>query len=725
MHHQFPSKLPGGSAMPSEKKGEFPKQSLNQASENPPRKPIDDQAMTPSLFRRFLVPGFALALSIYAVYEMVNIFLLGSLTTLEIVVIFLFAINFNWIALGFSQSLAGFFSQFRSPSPDYGEVELNTRTAVLMPIYNESPARVFALIEEIALEIESTPYGSAFDWFILSDSNQSSIVLAEEQAFCKLRSATADKARIYYRRRVRNRAQKSGNIEDFCLRWGRNYDHFIVLDADSIVEAKTLIKLAQRMQNDPDAGLIQTLPVLINAKTPFAKIQQLASKLYGPLLGKGLAWWTQKEGNYWGHNAIIRTEAFMKSAGLPTLNGPPPFGGNILSHDFVEAALIRRAGWSVVIAPDLSGSYEESPPSIYDMAIRDRRWCQGNLQHSKVIHAHGLHWVSRFHLAAGILSYLSPLMWLMLIISGLLLSLQAHYLLPEYFPEKFSLFPTWPIMDYKRAISLFVFTMGVLLGPKIFGLASVIFKNNDCKLWGGRQRLILSFLIEVVLSALIAPIMMLQQSTNVISITLFGKHSSWKPQRRNDGSLPYKELFRFHRWHIAAGLLLAFAASLYSWVLVAWVSPAVLGLLISIPLSKLTASNRIGEWFKNKHLLLTPEETTPPKIALALEEKLQEYDTHLKNIWDLEMLLKHPKLLALHIEMVDQPKQEAQSKASRDPLDAIAIVKVLHAKDQKELLQTLTDSESCYILGQPELLRKIAELPPSKNVLCLNAVHRM
>src|SRR6185295_5913277 len=211
------------------------------------------------------------------------------------------------------------------------------------------------------------------------------------------------------------------------------YDYLLVFDADSLLEPDAIVELARRMEADPDAGLIQTVPRLIHGRTAFARLQQFAGRVYGPVIATGLAWWTGSEGNYWGHNAIIRRRAFTESAGLPDLPGSAPFGGHILSHDFIEAALIRRAGWTVRIASDIAGSYEECPPSIVDFAARDRRWCQGNLQHARIIGARGLHWISRFHLVSGIFSYAASPLWLLLMVAGLALAVQAHFTPPDYF----------------------------------------------------------------------------------------------------------------------------------------------------------------------------------------------------------------------------------------------------------------------------------------------------
>lgn len=692
--------------MPPEKYGSISKQDLNQLSAGMPRTPVDKQGLHSSLLKRLIVFGILLALSIYSINEMYHIFLVTSLTVLEWMVLLLFSINFCWIAMAFSNSCVGFFRRTREQDDD---IKLQGRVAVVLPVYNESAERVFALVETMALELGATPKGQIFDWFILSDSTDPHLILSEEKAFWILRQATAGKVNVYYRRRVKNIGRKAGNIEEFCQRWGSAYASFIVLDADSMMEPRTLITLAERMQSDPDAGLIQTIPMLINGKTPFALVQQFASRLYGPLLGRGLAWWTQKEGIFWGHNAIIRTEAYMKAAGLPTLAGSPPFGGEILSHDFVEGALIRRAGWSVIIADDLDGSYEECPPSIYDMGVRDRRWCQGNLQHSKIIKTKGLHWVSRFHLMSGILSYLSSPFWLMLILFGLLLSLQSHYFRPEYFTNQFTLFPVWPKIDYQRALQLFIFTLGILFGPKIFGLARVIFNGTSCKAWGGCLRLTISFLTEVILSALIAPVMMLMQTGSILSIVLFKKDCRWIPQRRSNGALSIKELLHFHRWHMAWGIFLGYASSLYSWTLLGWMLPAIVGLCVSVPLSVVTASQKVGMWLKNLSLLSTPEEVQVPKIVLDVERKQKEYSSQLEQVWEIRSLLKNPRLLALHLEMIDQRLAHVPGSPI-DPLDALVIVKVNEAQSLDEVLQLLSNAEIGYLLGNAELLKKLSKI---------------
>ena len=305
-----------------------------------------------------------------------------------------------------------------------------------MPIYNETPARVFAALEAMIEEVEASGLGHAFEWFFLSDTTDPEIFVAEEHAFLAMRKRLGQSCRLFYRHRPKNLNRKSGNIEEFVTRWGGRYAHMVVLDADSLMTGRTIIALAAAMEADPDAGIIQTLPLIVNRNTLFARLQQFAARIYGPVIAAGVSVWMGRDGNYWGHNAIIRTKAFAAHCGLPVLRGRPPLGGHILSHDFVEAALIRRAGYAVYMLPSVGGSYEECPPSLIDLSTRDRRWCQGNLQHSRVLFAKGLHPMSRQHFMTGIMAYVASPLWMAQLIVGIVLVLQASYIRPEYFPSE-------------------------------------------------------------------------------------------------------------------------------------------------------------------------------------------------------------------------------------------------------------------------------------------------
>jgi membrane glycosyltransferase len=349
----------------------------------------------------------------------------------------------------------------------------------------------------------------------------------------------------------------------------------------------------------------------VNAKTLFARLQQFSGRLYGPLIAAGIAWWHGSEGNYWGHNAIIRVRAFAQDAGLPDLPGRKPFGGHILSHDFVEAALMRRAGWAIRMAPALGGSFEECPPSLLDFAARDRRWCQGNLQHLAVLPARGLHWVSRLHLLTGIGSYLTAPLWLLFLVFGILISLQAQFVRPEYFPKGFSLFPKWPAEDPILAAWVFVGTMGLLIVPKLLAYILLVTQARSRKQFGGGLVVFMGFLIETLLSGLIAPVMMIFQSTAMGEI-LLGRDAGWQVQRRDEGEWPRRELIRKYSAPTFAGVGMAASAFAVSLPLLLWMAPVIIGLLLCSPIAMLS-SKRSNP---NSGLFRTPEQTAPPQVLL-------------------------------------------------------------------------------------------------------------
>lgn len=696
--------------MPPETPGAMPPQRLDVFDRRNRRQLADPAARSSSLRRAAVMGGSALLIA-YAVYEMYQVLAIGDLTPIEGVVLVLFTLTFAWIAISFVASIAGFLTLVArrlKGQPKRATEPLKRRTAMLMPTYNEDPDRIFAAIAAMAEAVDGLGQSHAFDWFVLADTTDPEIALKEEMALIAARQRLAGRARIYYRRRRNNVAKKAGNVADFCRRWGKGYDHLLVLDADSLMDGDTIVELARRMEADPDAGLIQTIPMLVNGTTVVARLQQFAGRVYGPVVGTGLSWWVQKEGNFWGHNAIIRTEAFMSAAGLPDLPGKPPFGGHILSHDFVEAALIRRAGWTVNIADDLSGSFEESPPSLIDLAIRDRRWCQGNLQHSKILGAKGLHWVSRMHLLTGIMSYLASPLWLLLILAGLALSLQAHFIRPEYFSDEFQLFPSWPRIDAERALALFGLTMLVLFGPKLMGLFAFMLNGKERKAAGGVLGLLASFLFEVVISALIAPIMMLIQTGAVFEI-LMRRDAGWKPQRRDDGGLPLKDLIHRHRWHVISGFALALAAVADSYVLLAWMSPAVAGLILAVPISALTGSAAVGRAVQRAGLLRTPEERLPPPIRGSMTAIRPALQAALDRTPDIVRIVIDPIWRRQHLALVDRLADRPRGKV--DPIASVVAAKIAEAETVEEAISFLDVKERSTFIATPRLVETAARLP--------------
>lgn len=595
-------------------------------------------------------------------------------------VIVLFVLTFGWIALYFWSSILGFsqlLKRARMPGITYpADVEaaldaeagiaaddlqvrqnpaapkvremasfIKAKTAVLMPIYNEEPAQVMARLLAIGEDLQQAGAGGRFDIFVLSDTTNPKIWVKEEKIWLEAKrilesgsfgaesrsdteaagrsGGTADGAglHIYYRRRAQNTARKSGNIEDFCNRWGAEYDFMLVLDADSLMTAETIVKMARLMEANPHAGIIQASPQMVNSTSMFARMQQFAGKVAGPVVGAGLAYWQAGNSNYWGHNAIIRTRAFIDCCGLPKLKGKGPFGGFILSHDFVEAALIARGGWSAWLLPELKGSYEECPPSMIDFAARDRRWCQGNLQHIKVLISRGLHPVSRVHFLTGIMSYLSSPLWLLFLLAGLSMVLFREFIPPQYFGQTYSLFPNWPVFDKYGTIGLFVLSMAMLLVPKFLGLAAYL-KGNAGK--NGRTDGVCGYVrsawnagkslgLEIVVSTLMAPVMMLFQSKFVFDI-LRGKSVGWNAQNRGDEGTSWQTAWQIHKWHTVLGAVTALVVWKYAHVLFWWLLPITLGLVLAVPLSVISSRVSAGRWLRERGWFVIPEEICEPKV---------------------------------------------------------------------------------------------------------------
>lgn len=616
-HYASAPQLPPESPLP------MPLQSLSEGSLDSSRLASEPSGMGA---RRAIAFGGAGALTLLAVYQIWWVLGRDGIGVLEALLLLLFVALFAWIALSFISSLAGFVLTLAQGKERLGLSNegalpvLSSRTALLMPTYNEDPARLLAGLQAIYESVAATGQLAQFDFFVLSDTTRPQVMQAEEAAFAALRERLSDTQQLFYRRRTTNVERKAGNIAEWVRRFGGAYPQMLILDADSLMTGETIVRLAAAMEQHADVALIQTLPMIVNGNTLFARMQQFAGRVYGPVVARGVAWWHGAESNYWGHNAIIRTRAFAAHAGLPELRGHKPFSGTVLSHDFVEAALLRRAGWALHMVPTLRGSYEEGPPSLTDMLVRDRRWCQGNLQHGAVLAASGLHWISRVHLLTGIGHYFTAPMWAMLMLIGLAIPLQqAGVNLEQVRIEGFTPTVYWRGGDPERFLWVFSFTMTVLLAPKLMGYLATLADRDTRRGCGGAIRIFFSMLLETVLAALMAPITMYRQSRGVAEV-LAGKDSGWETQRRDDGSLPLSSLVRSYGGLSVAGALAGAAAYAISPALAAWMGPVILGLVLAIPLNLLTSSTRVGQGLRRIGLLRIPEESAPPPVlARALE----------------------------------------------------------------------------------------------------------
>jgi membrane glycosyltransferase len=568
---------------------------------------LDDRRMA---WRRALVLGGAAAVTGFATIEMSQVLGLARWTVTGALLTLLYALLLFWIALAFTTALAGAAALLRA-RPVQREAVPHSRTALLMPVRHEAVPALHATLAAMRAGLLRHGAADAFDIFVLSDSRDPDAA-AEERALVRALRAMPGPP-VWYRRRRDNEGRKAGNVAEWVRRFGGAYDHFLVLDADSVMEAGTLLTLVGMMERDPRAGLLQTLPVLEGGQTPFAQLQQFASAVHGPVLAHGLAWWHGNESNYWGHNALIRTVAFAEAAGLPVLPGRQPFGGEILSHDFVEAALLRRAGWSVRLVPGLSGSHERGPPTLDEMAQRDRRWFQGNLQHAAVIGARGLHPMGRLHMASGIAAYASAPLWLAFLLLGLVATAQARLLRPVYFPDTHALFPQWPVFDGERAVWVLAGTMLLLLAPKVIGLALALLRGPGG--WG-RLRLLAGAAIEILVSALLSPITMLTQSLQWVGV-LRGVDGGWAAQRRDGGDASLRDAIRGTRAQVLLGLALTAAALSIDPMLCLWMWPVLAGLLLAPVLVATTSSLALGAWLRRWRLLETDTDIAPGPVLRA------------------------------------------------------------------------------------------------------------
>jgi membrane glycosyltransferase len=653
---------------------------------------------------RLLVFMITAAISGYGLYEMVAVVGFLEMTFAQGVMLFFFAITFTWIAFTAASALTGILV----PAAGFAVKESlgESLTVLLMPIHNEDPTPTAASLQAMGEAIDKLGIARHFEIAILSDSTNETAWIAETMAVARLRAALEHVMPVWYRRRRDNVGRKSGNIEEFVKRWGGRYDYMVVLDADSLMMPRTLLTMIRRMEGDPRLGLLQTVPTLIGQMSLFARLQQFAGRTYGSVIARGLAAWSGDDGNFWGHNAIIRVSAFAQSCGLPLLPGPKPFGGHMMSHDFVEAALMRRAGWKVRMATDLDGSWEESPPSLIEVAIRDRRWAQGNLQHTKVIGAHRLSFVSRVHFFLGIMSYLASPLWLLTIVTGFGLTLQATLIRPEYFARQFQLFPDWPRFDADRMVSLFIFSMAILLMPKVLGVLRSILSSRQRRASGGISRILAGTLLETILSALYAPLMMLIQTGHIIQI-LTGRDSGWSTQRRSASGIPWREVWRHHWTHMLIGLGVAYFAYRLSPILLAWLSPALLGLMLAVPLSKASGSVAFGRWLALFGILRIPEEAHPPDLVRRRDAIARTSPTLPTD--GLRHLARNPLSRLAHTRFNPAPPDDP--RGAPDGCRLTAAKKVADARTLEEALGWLSPSERLRVAADGRLLEDLAMLP--------------
>ena len=627
----------------------------------------------------------------------------------------LFCVLFLWVAQGFWTATIGLLQMLRhsphavfkveyTPCPRFDPDEL-PRTAVLMPVYNEDSVRVFAGLEAMIRSVHATGYGQAFDYYVLSDTTDPAVWLEEQTQYATLLDQLADEnlarrkgrtdggpfANVYYRRRHQNVARKSGNIEDWCERFGSGYTYMLTLDADSVMDGQTIVEMVHRCTEEPEVGILQVPPQPVNRSSLFARCQQYAASVYGEVFNVGFGAWTHLDGNYYGHNALIRVQPFIDHCGLPLLPGKPPLGGEILSHDFVEAALIRKAGYKVSIAYDLDGSYEECPTTLVDYAIRDQRWCQGNMQHLRLVFTRGYRLMSRVHLGMGVMSYLASPLWLAFMLMGLVAVLVGAGAPAD---------PFAPVSPWMVGVALFGAIMFMLLIPKLYAVCLVLQRPDVMRAHGGELQAVIGALIEVGISVLIAPLMMVYHTTFVVN-TLLGRSVKWNAQQRDESSVGWRDAVSNHWKHTAGGVVVAVLIAVFVPSMFLWALPLLLGLFVSIPVSVLLSSVRVGGWLRDRKVLMIPEEHDKPNVLRLHQAALSRTRAVAEAVSDrhpMQRVVKDPAFCRFHL---------ANLAANPEPFETKVNLAAAIESAQEKGLDTLARPEQLALLSTPHAMRRL------------------
>ena len=527
----------------------------------------------------------------------------------------LLGLNLLYMALTGWPGIIGFLVQhFGRSLRVHASPHGRSRTALVMPIYNEPPDAVLAAMAAMARAIAHAGLPGV-DLFVLSDTRDAAIAAREEEVFAALQGQLPAGIALRYRRRLVNTRRKVGNIAEFCTSWGSAYDYMLVLDADSLMSPGAIGTLIGLMDANPHVGIVQSVPYPVGRETLFARVQQFAARLYTPMLAEGLAWWQQGDGNYWGHNAIIRIAPFRQHCELPDLPGREPWGGEILCHDVVEAGLMRAAGYDVWVLPEPMESFESLPANLVDYAGRERRWCQGNLQHIRLIGRKGLRPVGRFHLAYGVMNYLAAP-----VAAGFLALGTADLWLHGQYSALAALQPGAGV----AAAALLGLTGFLLYGAKLLALGTVLADPVQAHGFGGRARLLASATIEQGAAFALTPIFLVFYMGYLLALVR-GKAVRWDAQARDDRGVSWQEACRRLRGPFAVGVAWLLLLLPYGAAWLAWASPLMTGLLLAIPVTVFSSRTDCGRGLRHAGLMLTPEETRVPAIlrttqAVAIPE---------------------------------------------------------------------------------------------------------
>ena len=537
----------------------------------------------------------------------------GGFGLLDAVLVAMFAVTLPWYVIGFWNATIGLLIMrfARDPvaavTPVAGRVRgdepITASTAILLCIRNEAPERTARLLEPMLEGLAARGVGARFHVYVLSDTNEAEIAAAERARFAALAAAWNGKVMLTYRLRSSNVGFKAGNIADFCQRWGHEHDFAVMLDADSVMTVDLLVKLVRMMQIDPRLGILQSLVIGMPSASAFARIFQFGMRLGMRSYTIGSAWWQGDCGPYWGHNAIVRIAPFVAHCELPVLAGGALVKGHVLSHDQVEAVLMRRAGYEVRVLAEEGSSFEQNPPTLVEFIRRDLRWCQGNMQYWRFLVHPGLAPVSRYQLGLAILMFIGSPAWMAILVLTALLFFFAD--------------PSVRFMRADAGIALFIWTLLMWFAPKIATATDILLRPDLRREFGGTARFMANYWIELVYSILLVPVLWFGHTIFLIGL-LLGHEIGWIGQTRDDHTVPLSLAFRTLWPHTLLGVA-ALAALAATWpAAIPYEAFLAAGLALSIPFAMVTAWPRVGAFCVRTGIGRLPEETAPPAALRAL-----------------------------------------------------------------------------------------------------------
>ncbi len=627
----------------------------------------------------------------------------------DYIVLGLFPLLFGQIAVGFMLAIFGFFDWLRGGDPfhlmrrAWREKEDSVplaATAIVIPVFNENVTRVSRGITNMWRSLEKTGQIEHFDFYLCSDSSDADCWIEEECAWLHLCRELRAFGKIFYRKRRHAINGKSGNVADFCRRWGKRYRYMIVLDADSIMSGPTMVRLVRAMEANPEVGILQTQPSMILGQSLFRRLQQFSGSVYGGIFSQGCSMAQMSSASYWGHNAIIRVAPFIEHCDLPLLPVPNPRKRHVLSHDTVEAALMQRAGYDVWIAYDEPGTYEEGPPNLSDMLKRDQRWCAGNLQHFWFLFARGIEMGNRLQIWIGLMAYLCSPIWLLFLIAGSVASYnRARFLAFSAGPEDLG------TPQNSEAVILFLMTATLLFVPRLLG---VVTASSRARQFGGFFHLLTSALLETVFSILIAPVLMLFHTLFVLQ-AVSGWQIKWTTQNRADVGLSLSQCVLLFGWQSCLGVLGQMLAFSYLGINSYWLMPIFTGWILAPVMAWVTSWSSPGKAFRSCSLLMTPEESRLPTELEGLDHQdTLELSPMANSFWPQALLC--PYVQALHLFLVKQRspfRQEEEPATSLIRLRERLIREGPSVLEPKEKLRLLWDAETvfwlhCELWSRPE-----------------------